>query len=171
MTPGLAHLDARLAERLGELAGEPIPGTETATHRALLGLCFPAEAAMWRELPRLVPPGESLLTHDNRHLYMPDRVRIVHMDDWWVSRLYGEPWEIVREALVKSEVRYYLEIPNERNHPVLRDLCLAAPIRPGAEEIDARRPPSNEWTQIGAWGDYRLFQLKTDPDEKTAPQH
>lgn len=60
----------------------------------------------------------TLLTHENRHMLLPRRVRIVHLDDWEAQKAYGKPVPERISLLDSLGVNYYLYVPNEDHHPI-----------------------------------------------------
>lgn len=64
-----------------------------------------------------------LLTHDNRYQMYNDDIQIIHLDDWEIQPLYKV--SNIQEKLAKLKqlgIEYYLFIPNERNHPIVKKL-------------------------------------------------
>ncbi len=79
---------------------------------------YPEDYRIWKTVNTECEEGAKILTHENRyHLFRRD-IELIHLDDWEVSRLYDRPFEDVHEWLVQQGIRYYLRIPNEKNHPI-----------------------------------------------------
>ncbi|MFH1743192.1 MAG: hypothetical protein ABIH23_29650 [bacterium] len=83
---------------------------------------YPEESPVWSAINTELEPNAKILTHENRyHLFRRD-ITLVHLDDWDVSRLYGQPFDEIMKWLNENGVRYYLRIKNESNHPILKRL-------------------------------------------------
>lgn len=80
----------------------------------------------FERLNETLPEGTVLLTHENRHYYLRDDIRFIHLDDYRLIDWYGKPGEEVLDRLKELGVGYYLKIPNERNHPIVASLGLEA---------------------------------------------
>lgn len=65
---------------------------------------------------RSIPTGRKILTHENRHLLLDERLKIVHLDDWEVQKAYRKPLEERLRILRDLGINYYLYVPNEDNH-------------------------------------------------------
>ncbi|MFB3787407.1 MAG: hypothetical protein ACE15F_13665 [bacterium] len=83
---------------------------------------FPAEAPIWRQINEELEPGAVLLTHDNRYHVYRDDIRILHLDDCGLTPLYGRPYPEIHRHLLREGVRYYLQIPDEKTHPITQRL-------------------------------------------------
>lgn len=59
-----------------------------------------------------------LLTHENRHLLMEERLPIVHLDDWEVQQTYNKPAQERLRILDELGITHYLYVPNEDKHVV-----------------------------------------------------
>jgi hypothetical protein len=69
--------------------------------------------------------GKTLLTHDNRYLLYDASIKIVHLDDWEIQKTYGMKDELEKLKLFKDlKIDYYLRIPMEKKHEILRRLNL-----------------------------------------------
>jgi hypothetical protein len=95
-----------------------------------LDMSFPGEYRMWKILNARLPQGAVLLTHENRYYYLRDDIKVLHLDDYRLVELYGKPPGEVEARLRELGVGYYLKIPNERNHPVVRFLGVDALLGP-----------------------------------------
>lgn len=73
-----------------------------------------------------------ILTHDNRYQMYKDDIKIIHLDDWDIQPLYNisDLKEKVKR-LQQLGIKYYLFIPNERNHPIVKKLELNELIKDG----------------------------------------
>jgi len=83
---------------------------------------FPAEAPIWRQINEELEPGAVLLTHDNRYHVYRDDIRVIHLDDCGLTPLYGRPYPEIHRHLLREGVRYYLQIPDEKTHPITQRL-------------------------------------------------
>jgi hypothetical protein len=116
---------------------------------------FGEDPRMWLYVNRHLK-DENLLTHENRHLVFDPSIRLVHLDDWEIQRLWAvePPDERVRRLVEDFEIHYYLEVPNER--------ACATNARMGAAE----------WPLLGlaelVWeaGPNRLWRLRPSGEEK-----
>lgn len=81
---------------------------------------------IWQFLNRHMPIQAVLLTHENRHYYLRDDIRLVHLDDYRLIPYYDQSADQVLAKLHQLGVGYYLRIPNERNHPILARLGIDA---------------------------------------------
>ncbi|MFB3897175.1 MAG: hypothetical protein ACE14V_12820 [bacterium] len=89
-----------------------------------------------------------LLTHDNRYQMYNDDIQIIHLDDWDIQPLYKIT--NVKEKLAKLKqmgIEYYLFIPNERNHPIVKELGITELIDTGYLK------------EIYHSGEYKLYQF------------
>ncbi len=77
-----------------------------------------ADADMWRYINKNLESGTGLLTHENRYHVFRRDLNIIHLDDWDLLPFYDHPWAEVVAELKRRGVRYYLQIPNEKNHPI-----------------------------------------------------
>lgn len=100
---------------------------------------FKSDYLMFAWLGDLLPENAKVLSHENRHLYLPEDVTIVHLDDWELSqRFYGAEWKDLKSYLIENNVNYYLKVPFENDHPILKRLGLDAVL-------------DTEWTEIARW--------------------
>jgi hypothetical protein len=76
---------------------------------------FDGDMTMFRQVNSL-EPGTVVLTHENRHLLLDPKIRIVHLDDWDVQKAYHKPPADRIRILDSLAVKYYLYIPNEDKH-------------------------------------------------------
>ena len=63
-----------------------------------------------------LPSGRRILTHENRHLLLNERLNIVHLDDWEVQAAYGKPIEERLRILDDLGIDYYFYVTNEDKH-------------------------------------------------------
>ena len=91
-----------------------------------LDMSLPGEYRMWKLLNARLPQGAVLLTHENRYYYLRDDIKVLHLDDYRLVEMYGKSPEEVEARLRKLGVGYYLKIPNEQNHPIVRFLGIDA---------------------------------------------
>ncbi len=62
---------------------------------------------------------EKILTHENRHYVLDPSIRLVHLDDWAIQRGYDRATPADTLAFLRDQgLRYYLFVPNERNHAI-----------------------------------------------------
>lgn len=80
------------------------------------------EYAVWQWMNDHLPREAVILTHENRHYYLRDDLKILHLDDYRLIPLYGADSTQVEEQLRDLKVGFYLHIANERNHPILSRL-------------------------------------------------
>ena len=82
--------------------------------------------------------GQKILTHDNRHLAYDISVVLIHLDDWEMQALWDKPGAEQTRALKEAGILYYLRIPNEKNHPVLKRMGTDAWIEQGLVQEQRR---------------------------------
>ncbi|MCG3198285.1 MAG: hypothetical protein HUU16_03860 [Candidatus Omnitrophica bacterium] len=104
------------------------PGLEHTLHpgtspEAFLSLSLP-EYSAWEWMNARLPEGAIILTHDNRHYYLRDDLKLIHLDDYRLVPYYGKSGDVVLSRLRELGVGYYLRIANEKNHPITRRLGL-----------------------------------------------
>jgi hypothetical protein len=109
---------------------------------------FPEESRIWEYINHNLQ-NTVILSHENRYHVFDDDITIRHLDDWDIQPLYNET-DISKKAreLYNKSIRYYLFIPNERNHPIVAKL-----------EI----PKMIEWgylKSIYQSGEYQLYQFQ-----------
>jgi hypothetical protein len=80
------------------------------------------EYEVWELINSRLPQSAVILTHENRHYYLRDDIKILHLDDYRLVPWYGRSEEQVENRLRELGVGYYLRISNERNHPILARL-------------------------------------------------
>lgn len=80
------------------------------------------EYAVWSWMNDHLPKDAVILTHENRHYYLRDDLKILHLDDYRLIPIYGASPEQVKAQLHNLKVGYYLHIANEKNHPILKRL-------------------------------------------------
>ena len=97
-----------------------------------------------------------LLTHENRYHLYKDSITFRHLDDWEIIPLYKQT-DIDKKAhfLYNLGIRYYLFIPNERNHPILQKLEIRKMIEKGY------------LTLLFESGEYQLYQFNPSPPPVT----
>ncbi len=79
---------------------------------------YGADAAMFRYINKNLK-GETILTHENRHLVFDPTISLVHLDDWGIQLIWPQSAEGQAKDLKEAlGIRYYLFVPNERNHPI-----------------------------------------------------
>jgi hypothetical protein len=76
---------------------------------------FDGDMVMLRQVNALAP-GTAILTHENRHLLLDPKLRIVHLDDWEVQKGYHKPADERIRILDSLGIKYYLYEPNEDKH-------------------------------------------------------
>jgi len=76
---------------------------------------------LWSKL-EFLPEGSLILTHENRHYYLRDDLRFIHLDDARLIPSYDKSADEVVARLKELGVDYYLRIPNEKNHPITQRL-------------------------------------------------
>ncbi len=76
---------------------------------------FDGDMTMFAHINSLAP-GTVILTHENRHLLLDRKLRIVHLDDWEVQAAYHKPLQERVRILDSLGVKYYLYVPNEDKH-------------------------------------------------------
>jgi hypothetical protein len=119
-----------------------------------------------------------VLTHENRHLVLDRRVRIVHFDDWDVQALWRKSPDEQLRGLRDLGIAYYLFVPNETKHQVNRRIGPPAQSDIGDEQWRWLHDPKNkdpDWWRLSAlrgWiengvlelveqcGDNRLYRFK-----------
>jgi len=80
------------------------------------------EYAVWQWMNEHLPEDAVILTHENRHYYLRDDLKILHLDDYRLVPWYGAEPEQVKEQLRNLRMGFYLRIANEKNHPILKEL-------------------------------------------------
>ncbi len=80
------------------------------------------EYSVWQWMNEHLPHEAVILTHENRHYYLRDDLKILHLDDYRLIPWYGAEPDQVKEQLHHLKVGFYLHIANEKNHPILRRL-------------------------------------------------
>ncbi|MCX7717300.1 MAG: glycosyltransferase family 39 protein [Candidatus Sumerlaeaceae bacterium] len=80
-------------------------------------LRFNGDMDMFARLTHL-PRSSRILTHENRHLLLDERLTIIHLDDWEIQAAYRKPAAERLRILDEQEIDYYLYVPNEDRHPV-----------------------------------------------------
>jgi hypothetical protein len=92
---------------------------------------FPVESRMWEYINQNLH-NTVILTHENRYHLFNDDIAIRHLDDWDIQPLYQEN-DITKKAkqLYDMGIRYYLFIPNEKNHPIVAKLEIPKMIEKG----------------------------------------
>ncbi|MDD4279712.1 MAG: hypothetical protein PHX74_08275 [Candidatus Sumerlaeales bacterium] len=78
-------------------------------------MAYEGDMEMFAKLTQL-SDGACVLTHENRHLLLDERLRIVHLDDWEIQSAYGKSADERLSVLDDAEVDYYLYVPNEDKH-------------------------------------------------------
>lgn len=69
--------------------------------------------------------GKNLLTHDNRYLLYDHSISIINLDDWEIQKAYDMKDDQEKLALFKKlNIHFYLKIPMEEKHVILRKLGL-----------------------------------------------
>ncbi|MCX8038514.1 MAG: hypothetical protein N3D11_15950 [Candidatus Sumerlaeia bacterium] len=105
---------------------------------------------------------EKVLTHENRHLLIDRRVKIVHFDDWELQALWGKPPEEQLRGLHRLGVTFYMFVPNEIKHQVNRRL---GPPARGA--VGDANPPPVQFSALRGWiEDGTLKQVDTFGDNQ-----
>ena len=107
----------------GEVAGTHYSNMEVTSLRNLFidkrtyyKMRFGRDMDMFDHLGTL-PAGTPILTHENRHLLLGERLPIIHLDDWEVQKAYHKaPAERVA-ILDKLGIRYYLLRPQRGQAP------------------------------------------------------
>jgi hypothetical protein len=64
------------------------------------------------------PETTVILTHENRHLLLNPKHKIIHLDDWEVQAAYGKPVSERVAILDALKIEYYWYVPNEDNHVI-----------------------------------------------------
>lgn len=134
--------------------------------RLFLEVLYGPDVDMWEYINEHLR-GERLLTHENRHYVLDPSIRLVHLDDWAIQRGYGRatPGDTLA-FLADQGLRYYLFVPNERNHPINAQLGMDRVVQAGlAREI--HRAGENVLYALGPESDLspddeRGFQLEMD---------
>ncbi len=92
---------------------------------------FPVESQMWNYINKNLH-NTKILTHENRYHVFNDDITLRHLDDWDIQPLYQEN-DITKKAkqLYDMGIRYYLFIPNEKNHPIVAKLEIPKMIKKG----------------------------------------
>jgi hypothetical protein len=80
------------------------------------------EYEVWQYMNESLPQNATILTHENRHYYLRDDLRLLHLDDYRLIPLYGMEAEVIHAKLKELGIGYYLRIANEKNHPILKQL-------------------------------------------------
>ncbi len=76
---------------------------------------------MWKYLNAEVGPT-TILTHENRHHYLRRDIQLMGLDDFRLVDCYDQPLDRVIAKLEDLGVEYYLSIPFQQHHPILRRL-------------------------------------------------
>jgi 4-amino-4-deoxy-L-arabinose transferase-like glycosyltransferase len=76
---------------------------------------------MWNYMNENIAPAK-VLTHENRHHYVRRDIEFIGLDDCNLTHLYDQPFEEVVKHLRKRGIGYYLYVPFEDHHPILRRL-------------------------------------------------
>lgn len=79
--------------------------------------------SMWQRINQIAQ-NQEILTHDNRHLMYDPSITLVQLDDWAMQKLYDSTPEEKLKYFQDRKIRYYLQIPNERNHKINKRLGL-----------------------------------------------
>jgi len=95
------------------------------------------DALMWDYVNKHLL-GQKILTHDNRHLAYDISVTLVHLDDWDMQQLWDKPGTEQIQAMKDAGILYYLRIPNETNHPVLKHMGTDSWLEDGLIEEQRR---------------------------------
>lgn len=99
-----------------------------------------------------LPTGRGVLTHENRHLLLDERIRIMQLDDWEVQAAYGKPAEERVRILDGLGVDYYLYVPNEDNHRINSKLGMDELIGAGYYKQTMKWPSSRGSTREALHG-------------------
>lgn len=105
------------------------PGMEAVSfYRLKLG----EYASLVEYINQTLPSQGVILSHENRYNLFRDDLKIRHLDDWDIIPLYQEKnLQKKYQALYQKGIRYYLYIPNEENHPILKKLEIQRMIQEG----------------------------------------
>lgn len=109
------------------------------------------EYTTWERMNGKLPPDSVILTHENRHYYLRDDLKFVHLDDYRLVPLYKQDGEKVLNQLRQLGVGYYLHVANERNHPILKLLGIEALLE-------------RHFTLLSEEGETRLYKLKGESE-------
>ena len=83
-------------------------------------LVYGQDVDMW-EYVNSVCTGSAILTHENRHLKIDPSIKLIHLDDWEIQKIYSMKNIEEKLSVFKSlGIQYYLFVPNEKSHPVNR---------------------------------------------------
>ena len=108
---------------------------------------------MWNFMNENLPPAK-VLTHENRSLYLRPDIQLIGLDDCNLTDLYDQPFEKVVQRLREMEIGYYLFVPFENDHPIVKRL--------GVHGENLRQ----YFTPVHIEGTQQLYGLKEFPDER-----
>ncbi|MCD6385379.1 glycosyltransferase family 39 protein [Candidatus Sumerlaeota bacterium] len=113
---------------IAEFAGRKVAQSELV---ALRNPCIPEQmfyrlqygkdVDMWRYVNTHLK-GKKLLTHENRMLVYDPSITFIHLDDWEIQQLYGLKDAEKLRQLKSMNIHYYLYVPMEDKHPVVKKL-------------------------------------------------
>ncbi|MBX7245919.1 MAG: glycosyltransferase family 39 protein [Candidatus Sumerlaeaceae bacterium] len=99
--------------------------------------------------------GTKLLTHENRHLLLDERINIIHLDDWEVQPAFRRPVGDRMRILDGLEIGFYLYVPNEDKHRVNSLVGMDELIQDGYFEEVGRFDAAGSSTREGL--DYKVI--------------
>lgn len=68
--------------------------------------------------------GKKILTHENRMLVFNPSITFIHLDDWEIQQLYDLSDDEKLRRLKSMGIQYYLYVPMEDKHPIVKKLGL-----------------------------------------------
>ena len=101
---------------------------------------------MWKFMNANIGPA-SVLTHENRHLYLDRDIELVGLDDCGLTPFYDEPFEKVAAELRRRNILYYLRVDKEAHHPIIARLGVT-------DNLDAY------YNLVHEEGNERLYRLR-----------
>lgn len=105
---------------------------------------------------------KTILTHDNRYLLYHPSIKIVHLDDWRIQKLYNEP-EIMKKLETFNELNifYYLKITMQEKHRILERLQMEKVI-----ELEYVLPAFVADSNELYFFDYKAAGMKNDQNQE-----
>lgn len=93
-----------------------------------------------------LPNNTKVLTHENRHLLLDERIQIIHLDDWDVQKAYRKAAADRVKILDGLGITYYWYMPNEDKHATNALLGMEELIELGYFKEIYRSPSSGHST-------------------------
>ncbi|MCX7765245.1 MAG: glycosyltransferase family 39 protein [Candidatus Sumerlaeia bacterium] len=160
LSPGIAmSLMGFKFKKIAEFGGQRVSPLQLV---ALRNPCMPekmfyrlefgADVEMWEYINQNLK-GKRILSHENRHLVYDPSITFIHLDDWEIQQLYSLPDDEKLRQLKKMQIQYYLYIPMEDKHPIVKRL-----------NIDRWREDPEIMKLIYKSGENKLYQFNFSSD-------